>query len=184
MPEKVEKRREFLINIFFIAVILALVYVFFKYLFWAAAPFILTFLIAIILQKPIRWLDKKSKRNLHTFWSIISVVLIIVVIVVPLGFILSSVISKISDVVSNLVAQLNDIPSFLATLENKLLNLGKFLPDAIYRTYSSSITDTFTKLIDDFDLSSLGIDMSSVKSGVSTGISGIFGVVKNIPSIA
>ena len=85
MPEKVEKRREFLINIFFIAIILALVYVFFKYLFWAAAPFILTFLIAIILQKPIRWLDKKSKRNLHTFWSIISVILVIVVIVVPLG---------------------------------------------------------------------------------------------------
>ena len=54
MSVKVEKRKEFLINIIFLAAILALVYVFFKYLFWVTAPFILTFLLAILLQRPIR----------------------------------------------------------------------------------------------------------------------------------
>lgn len=184
MPVKVEKRREFLINILYIAVILALIYVFFKYLFWVAAPFILSFFIAVLLQKPIRALDKKCKKNLHAFWSIILVVLVILVILVPLGFIISALISRISDLISNLTAQMSDIPSFLATLENKLLNLGKFLPDAVYKPYSESIGNTFSGLIDDFDLSSIGLDISSIKSGVSSGISGVFGVMKNIPSIA
>jgi len=184
MPVKVEKRREFLINILFIAAILALIYIFFKYLFWVAAPFLLSFLLAILLQRPIRALDKKSKKNLHAFWSIILVILVILVVLVPLGFIATALISRITDVVGKLVAQMSDIPSFLATLETKLLNLGKFLPDAVYKTYSETIGETFTKLIDDFDLSAIGIDVSSIKSGVSSGISGVFGVVKNIPSIA
>ena len=63
MPEKVRKRRDFLINIVFLGAVLALVYVFFKYLFWVTAPFVLTFLLAIILQGPIRKLDKKSKKR-------------------------------------------------------------------------------------------------------------------------
>lgn len=184
MPVKVEKRREFLINILYLAVILALVFVFFKYLFWVAAPFILSFFIAILLQRPIRFLDKKCKKNLHTFWSIILVVLVILVILVPLGFIFAALFSRISNLISNLVEQMSDIPTFLATLETKLLNLGKFLPDAVYKTYSDTIGETFSGLIDDFDLSAIGVDVSSIKSGVSSGISGVFGIVKNIPSIA
>ena len=43
MTSKVEKRRAFLINVAFLAVVLGLVYIFFKYMFWAAAPFLLSF---------------------------------------------------------------------------------------------------------------------------------------------
>ncbi len=43
MNPKVEKRRDFLINLLYLAAILGLAYVFFKYMFWMAAPFLLTF---------------------------------------------------------------------------------------------------------------------------------------------
>ncbi len=183
MTPKVEKRREFLINIMFLAAILALAYVFFKYLFWVTAPFVLTFLIAILLQKPIRALDRKSKKNLHTLWSILAVIIVLLLIIIPLGAILSSVISRISYLIKQLVNELKDLPTFLDTLETKLLNLGKFLPEGIYSSYSKWISETFTKLIGDFDLKSIGLSVSSVKTGVTSGLSGVFGVVKNIPSI-
>ena len=68
MTSKVEKRRAFLINVAFLAVVLGLVYIFFKYMFWAAAPFLLSFFFAVLMQKPIRWLDKKTKHKCHGLW--------------------------------------------------------------------------------------------------------------------
>ena len=48
---------------------------------------------------------------------------------------------------------------------------------------SENITQFFGNLINDFDVSKLGINMSSITSGLSNGISGVYSVVKNIPSI-
>ena len=48
--DKVEKRRAFLINFAFVAVILALAFVGLKYFFWVAAPFLLSFFFAVLLQ--------------------------------------------------------------------------------------------------------------------------------------
>ncbi len=184
MDPKVAKRRDFLINLLFLAAVLALVYVFFKYLFWVAAPFLLTFFFAVILQGPIRKLDKKTNNKFHTLWCILLIVLVIVIILIPFVFIIAQLVSRISSLIAYITEQLNDIPSFLATLENEILNLGKFLPEGIYKSFSETVTSTFSKLIEDFDLSALGINMSAVKNGVSTSVSGLVNVVKNVPSIA
>ena len=57
------------------------------------------------------------------------------------------------------------------------------MPDSIYTSVSENITQFFGNLIYDFDVSKLGINMSSITSGLSNGISGVYSVVKNIPSI-
>ncbi|GFI71483.1 hypothetical protein IMSAG250_00687 [Clostridiales bacterium] len=64
MIPQVEKKRAFIINFVYLAIILGLVFVFFKYLFWLTAPFLLSFLFAVILQKPIRFLDRKTKKQM------------------------------------------------------------------------------------------------------------------------
>ena len=184
MNPKVAKRRDFLINILFLAAILALVYVFFKYLFWVTAPFFLTFFFAMLLQRPLRFLDKKTNRKCHTLWAILLVVLSIIIVLIPFIFIFAELFSRVSSMWKYLMDQLNDIPAFLATLENEILNFGKFLPDSVYSHFSESISGMFSKLIEDFDLSSLGINISTVKSGVSSGISGVMNVMKNVPSVA
>lgn len=184
MTVKVEKRKEFLINLTFIIAVLALVYVFFKYLFWIAAPFLLSFFFAILLQKPLRLIDKKTNKKHHTFWSILLVVLTILIILVPLVFILSALITKIIDFGRYIASLLSDLPTFLATLENELLNFGKFLPDAIYSSYSTTITDWFSNALDGTNSSTgFGVDISTITTGLSTGVSGVVGVVKNVPSI-
>ena len=52
MNEKVAKRRDALINLTYAAVIFGLLFLFFRYCFWVAAPFLLTFLFAVINQRP------------------------------------------------------------------------------------------------------------------------------------
>ena len=163
--------------------VLGLIFVFFKYCFGIAAPFLLSFFFAVLLQRPLRWLDKKTKNKCHTLWSLLLVLLSILIIVGPLIIILSLIGREIGNFVSYLTDQLNDLPSFLATLEKEILGLIKFLPDSIYTSASDYISDLFGKMINNFDLSALGIDMKSVTSGLTTGVSGIYGVVKNIPSV-
>ena len=91
MNSEVEKRRAFLIDFAFVAVLLALIYVFFKYLFWIAAPFLLSFFFAVLLQKPLRYLDKKTNHKAHSFWAIFLVIVSIAVVIVPVALILTSV---------------------------------------------------------------------------------------------
>lgn len=182
MNPKVEKRRAFIIDVAYLALILGLVYVFFKYCFGFAAPFLLSFLFAVILQRPLRWLDKKTKNKCHALWSILLILFCIVLILGPVITILSMVIKEIANFVSFLATQLNDIPTLLATLEDELLKLLKFLPDGIYTNVADTITENFSRIINNFNLSSFGINIKSITSGVSSGISGIYSVVKNIPS--
>ena len=63
MNPKVAKRRDFLIDLVYVMAIIGLVYVFFKYCFSIAAPFLLSFFFAVILQRPLGWLDKKTKNK-------------------------------------------------------------------------------------------------------------------------
>ena len=183
MNSKVEKRRATLINIAYTAVILALIYLFFKYCFGVAAPFLLSFFFAVLLQRPLKWLDKKTKNKCHTLWSILLVLFVIAIILVPVGLIIGAIVREVSSFVSYLSEQLNDLPAFLVTLEREILNSLKFLPDGIYTTVSDKVTEFFGNLINDFDLSALGINTQSITSGITSGISGIYNVAKNVPSV-
>ena len=190
MNSKVEKRRAFLIDFAFVAVLLALIYVFFKYLFWIAAPFLLSFFFAVLLQKPLRILDKKTNHKAHSFWSIFLVVVSIAVVIVPVALILTSVFGKVSAFIGYVSEQLSDISSFLSTIENWLLNAIQFLPKGIYDSVSGSITDLFDKLQPNAvegAASSAGLlsslDLGSLTSKLTSGVSNVYSVVKGVPSI-
>ncbi len=181
MTPKTEKKRAFLINLTFIAVILGLLYIFFKYLFWVTSPFLLSFFFAVIIQKPLRWLDKKTKNKCHTLWSILLVFLSISVILVPLIFLLARFISQIANFIGYLTEQLSDFPQFMSNLQTELLKLISFLPEGIYDSLSETIINTISSLVDDFDLSKIGLSAGTVTSTISSGVTGVYSIVKNVP---
>ncbi len=183
MNAKVEKRRDFLINLLFLGAILALMYVFFKYLFWLVAPFLISFFFAMVLQRPLRWLDKKTNKKAHTLWVFVLIILMLAIIIGPISLILSSVINRISEFVAYITTQLNDLPAFLATLENQILDIIKFLPDKLYNIASENITNVFSDWIEGSGKANFAIDMDTVKTGITTGVNGVYSVVKSIPSI-
>lgn len=182
MNPGVRKRRDAIINVAFVAMLIALIYVFFKYIFGITAPFLIGFFFAIILQRPLRWLDKKTNKKCHTLWSILLVFVCVAIILGPVVTILALIGKEISNFITYLTAQLNDLPAFLTSLQKDILSIVKFLPDNLYTSVSDNINEFFSKAINNFDLSMLNIDFKSITSGVSSGISGIYGVVKNIPA--
>lgn len=187
---KTEKRRSFLINFAYIAVILALAFVFFKYLFWVTAPFLLSFFFAVLLQKPLRYIDKKTNKKAHGFFSILLVLLSICIVIIPLSFLIASLVSKIGEFINYLLAQMSDLPSFLATIENWLLDFFDFLPQKVYHSVSSTITDWFTKIqpsatADANAANSIlsGVDLGNITSKITSGVSSVYSVLKGVPSI-
>ncbi len=182
MTEKVKKRRDTIINVAFVAMILGLIFFFVKYLFGVTAPFLLSFFFAVCLQRPLRKLDKKTNNKMHTFWSMFLVIVVLAVIIGPVVLILSLIGKEIVEFISFLGEELNDLPNFLATLQKEIISLLKFLPDGIYTSVSDKITVFFTNLINDFDLSKLNIDIKSITNGLTSGITGVYSVVKSIPS--
>lgn len=183
MNSNVEKRRAFIINLVYLAAIVGLVYVFFKYCFSVAAPFLLSFFVAVFLQKPLRWLDKKTKHRCHTLWSILLALLFVLILIGPVATAIAALVKAISGFVAYLGTLLEDVPSFMSTFEVKILELLKFLPDGIYTSVSDSVTEFFSTVSTDFDISKLGIDLKSVTSSLTSSISGVYSVVKNIPSV-
>jgi sporulation integral membrane protein YtvI len=183
MDNKVKKRRDTIINVAYVLMIVGIVYVFFKYLFGVTAPFLLSFFFAVCLQRPLKWLDKKTKNKCHTLWSLLLVLFVLAIILGPVILILTLIGKEIANFVGYLGEQLNDFPTFLATLENEILNALKFLPDGIYTSVSDNITESFSGMIDHFDLSAFDIDVKSVTTGLTSGITGVYSVVKNIPSV-
>ncbi|MDE6124214.1 MAG: sporulation integral membrane protein YtvI [Eubacterium sp.] len=182
MTSKVEKRRAFLINVAFLAVVLGLVYVFFKYMFWAAAPFLLSFFFAVLMQKPIRWLDKITKHKCHGLWSVLLVFLSIAVILLPLILLLAEFTTQIVNFINYLIGELSDFPQFMATLQAEILKLISFLPESIYDSVSETVINTISGLVNDFDLSKIGISAGTVTNTITSGVSGVYSVVKNVPS--
>lgn len=182
MDIKTEKKRAFLINLLFAAAILGLIYVFFKYLFWPVSPFVLSFFFAILLQKPLRWLTKKTKKKFRGLWSVLLVLLTIAVILVPVILIIYSLLDQLREFITYLINQLADFPKFLAELQEFLLKALSFLPDGIYSAAAEKITEIISSLSSDFSLSSIGIDSDTVKSTITSGVSGIYTVARSIPS--
>jgi sporulation integral membrane protein YtvI len=183
VSDKIRKRRDSIISVAYIAMILGLIYFFFKYCFGVAAPFLVSFLFAVALQRPLRWLDRKTKNKCHTLWSLLLVLVSLLIILGPVITIISLIARQIGNFVGYLATQLNDLPSFLSTLEGEILNLLKFLPEAMYTSVADSVSEFFSRMINNFDISTIGIDVKSIASGVTSGVSGVYGVVKNIPSV-
>ncbi len=183
MDAKTEKKRAFLINLLFIAAVLGLIYVFFKYLFWPVAPFVLSFFFAVLLQKPLRWLVKETKAKLRGLWSVVLVLLSIGVILVPVILILYNLAGQLREFISYLIGQLADLPKFLADLQELLLKALSFLPDGLYSTVAQKITEVISELSSDFSLSSLGLDGDTVRNTITSGVNGIYNVARSVPSV-
>lgn len=61
MDRKVSNRKAFLINLLYVAAIIALIFLAFKYALGYLAPFLISFLVAAALHPLIRWIAKKTR---------------------------------------------------------------------------------------------------------------------------
>ena len=86
MNDKIERRRRFLINTAFFAVIAAIAYVLLKYALPVIMPFFIAFIISAILQPVITFLRKRIKLGQKSASSIV-----VVLFLCTIGFLLNTV---------------------------------------------------------------------------------------------
>lgn len=182
MPEAVKKRRDFIINIIYAAIVLGLGIVFFKYLFWTVSPFLFSLLLAACLQKPIRAIEKKTKWN-HTFVSSAMVIFTLVLITGPLAAIIGKLINETIKFVQYIGNNLDDLPAFIDNIRNGLLKSLQFLPDNLYEGLQGAIQNLAETLKGDLDFSTLELNLDNIMNSISSAVNSVYNVAKNVPDI-
>lgn len=186
--EIVEKRKSALINsVYFVAI--ALIYYFtIKYAFWTLAPFVIAIIIAMVLQKPLRFLEKKTKIK-KSLWGAAAVILIIALLFSGIIFIGYRIAVEFRGFGDYIVHKVSDLPNLITSVENWLLGRIKFLPDGLEKTASAAIMDFSDKLLlaaqEDKSLVQMGSSITNSVdfSFLATPLGGIWSTAKQIPSI-
>lgn len=189
-----ERKRKTIINIVYYVLILALFYCFMKYAFGLLFPFLLAFVVAMVLQKPINFVSSKTKIKKGVV-SGISVLLVVVII----GFLISLLGVKIWDALLGffdfLKHKFGDLPNFLDKAEVWLADRIAFLPTSLENTINANVESTVDALknllvTSNEELAEVtpsfrmpqflkNIDFSAITSSLS----GVFGAAKQIPTI-
>ncbi len=188
--DMIEKRRGTLINLCFFGLVAAIYYFFMKYAFWLVAPFIFAFLIAMLLQSPIRTISKKTKIKKGIIGAV-AVLLIIAILVSTVVLVGYRVFVEFKGFGQYIMHKIENLPQFISSAENWILEKITFLPDSVEKTATGAITDFVDQLLlslntentaipgisDSASLGSLDLSM------LATPLGGLWSTAKQIPSI-
>lgn len=169
-----EKKRKFIINVIYFSMILGLFYVFMKYAFWLMFPFLFAFFVAIILQKPVRKIVSKTpiKKGLASTICVILALAVVAVIVLLIG---AKLASELNGLLKALDAQMQNFPQFIKTIETKLIDMVRFLPDTVEQKAAEGIRDFSQRIMS----SEAGISINW--SFLSSPLKGVLSKAKQIP---
>ncbi len=150
----IQSKKNAIVNILFYSLILIIAVLIFKYALLWLAPFVIGVIVAIVLQRPVDWLAKKTKIS-RTIWSIALVVLVFIALSSLVVFIFFRLYIEASDFV------FEKLPEYMPMLSNTVdsvyswfQDILKDMPDGFSETLESmsssigtTISDTLTTLI-------------------------------------
>ena len=190
MIEKIEKRRAFIINVVFTAIVIGLFLIIFKYAFWLIFPFVFSFIIAMVLQRPVKFLAEKTplKRGLAGTLCVMSLLAVLSVLVGGIGVKLAG---EIRGFVAYLTEQVNNLPELVETVKAWLLDVVRVLPDSLEEIATTKINEfsidgllqSSTSEAPNAQGGGLGGAVGSLFSLLKTPLSGAWSAVKQVPSL-
>lgn len=186
--DKVEKRRAFLINTAYVVVLIGLFYLAVKYALGVIWPFVVAFFLAMVLQKPVNFLSKKTflKRGAA---SVIMVLFMLVIIGSLLGGVIARIVIELRDFFSFLMMKLEDAPAFADQIIVWMQNTLSFLPDSMENSIISSAADLLNKLLGVEAQAAANLPRPATESGfdlsvLSSPLGMVWGTAKQIPMLA
>lgn len=176
----IEKKRSFIINTIYAAILIALFYLFFKYALGTVFPIICAAVVAMILQKPVDFISRTThiKRG---FVSAVTVLLSFFFLVAILGLILVWIGSEFKGFFQYFMVQLEDIPALIEKVRGYLANILTFLPEKAENAVMSFINEKISTLLNsnsDAPVTSPDFDFSIL----STPLLSIWNTAKQIPT--
>ena len=175
-----EKKKKFIINIVYTVILVALFYLFFKFAFGTILPILCAVVAAMILQKPVNFICKKTplKRGLV---SALAVLFGFAVVISGLVLLLIWVGSEFKGFFQYVMIQFEDIPALVHKVEGYIANAIGFLPEKLETTVMEFVSEKLASLTAPTvtpDDSSMSIDLSML----STPLMGIWNTAKQIPT--
>lgn len=184
----VEKRKSMLINFTFYALLIAAYYFFMKYAFGLVAPFVIAFAIAMLLQKPVRAISKKThiKKSIISAISILLILSVIAGVLIFAGYRISV---EFKGLWAYIMSRLENLPQLITSIESWIISHLAFLPDSIETTAVDAITNFADRLLllvvdqkntfGEITADATGFDLSVL----TTPIGGLLSTAKRIPAI-
>lgn len=162
-----QRRLSVIINAVYIVMLLAAFYLVFKTFAGILMPFIFAFIFAMILHRPITFLNKKIKIPRSPLSALI-VILILGAIVSLFMLLGMEIAEQVKGFVEFIKFKFHNMSGICETLKQYAVGAVGFLPDSLRNAATDSITAFFDNLIkngfSDFSLDSVGIDWSSILS--------------------
>lgn len=174
MDSVIEKRKSFIINFIYTVICIGLFYVFIKYCLGVLAPFIIAFILAYALQRPIKWAKKKLHLKSHGIISFLLVLLVVCIVFGVLSIAVLVLFNELKDFASYLTTQFSSIDDLIVTLENYAMGVIVRLPESLRGTVGDYVTNAF----DSLGKGQAELDLSML----SAPLSGAWSVVKSLPS--
>lgn len=157
----IESKKKAIINIAFFALVIALAVLIFKYALLWLTPFVIGVIMAVVLQRPVDWLSKKTKIP-RAVWSVTLVIFVFVALTALAVLICLRLYAEISSFV------FEKLPSYLPILSNAF--------DSVYSWFQNIIKDMPDSFSD---------TLESMGGSIGTTISDTLGtLLKNIGSYA
>ena len=184
-----DKKRKWIINVAFYAMLLVLGFLFYKYAFGVCFPIMFSFFVAVILQKPKNFIMKKTpiKKGFASTISVFSLMLIAAAIVVLIGVRAAGEIKGFIDYVT---VQFSNVDTIINTVETFILTTVGKLPEFISETATESISALFTQLREFMAGTNTqlpeqigGLSEKFNLSWIATPITGVISTASRIPSV-
>ncbi len=151
---RLETKKKAIINIVFYALIIILAVLIFKYALLWLTPFVIGVIVAIVLQRPVDWLTKKTKLP-RTVWSITLVIAVFVALSAIVCFLFFRIYVEASGFVTE------KLPQYMPVLTEAVNNVYSYFQDilkdmptsfsdtleSMSSSISATITDTLTSLV-------------------------------------
>lgn len=112
------RKKKFIINCIFIALIAALIFVGLKYLSVLLLPFVIGFFVAMTIQKPVNFLHRKT-RIPRKLIAIVMVITILLAVAYLAWFLIYQLVSEIGGIASYLSTFIADIPELFESFKGK-----------------------------------------------------------------
>ena len=148
--EITERRLRFLINLLYFGVVIAIFVIVARYLFLWMLPFVMAFVVAAGLQKPIGWLVRKTRISKKVF-SVILVVLFVLLlagVVAVIGWrLVLSIINFVKDK-DNISMIEKDINSISGTTNNFVLSISNIISEDAASALQGAIKSVSSNLIE------------------------------------
>ena len=164
--KEVEKKRAKIINVIYLAMIVAIGFLVIRYAMGVCFPFLFAFLVALVLQRPKNFLVRKTFLK-DGAASVICVFLLLFVVLALVSLLGVRVFSRVQDFINYIALQLQNMEAVVENIQKWVLSLIEKAPEFLRNTLHDSVSQLFTKINDYLASSSADTTVAATDAAVA-----------------